>query len=105
MSGFLQWKKSTYLISEAGLKICSSPLSTVSCFSYHLELGHDGVPSASEKQATRRTEHSQYKGSVQHLDIGVEGKGEPEQELQEAGHEESEFWGTQKQPTEDRWAW
>uniref|UniRef100_A0ABK0L987 UDP-glucuronate decarboxylase 1 n=1 Tax=Rattus norvegicus TaxID=10116 RepID=A0ABK0L987_RAT len=36
------------------------------------ELAHDGVPSASEKQATRRTVHSQYKGSVQHLDIGVE---------------------------------
>lgn len=81
MSGFLPWKKSTHLISEAGLKICSSPLSTVSCFSYHsLELGHDGVPGASEKQATGRTEHSQYKGSVQRLDIGVEGKGEPEQE-------------------------
>lgn len=49
--------------------------------------------------------HSQYKGSVQHLDIGVEGKGEPEQEVQDAGHEESEFWGPQRQSTEDRWAW
>lgn len=84
----------------------SSPLSTVSCFSYHsLELAHDGVPSASEKQATRRTVPSQYKGSIQHLNIGVEGKGEPEQEVQDAGHEESEFWGPQRQSTEDRRAW
>lgn len=30
---------------------------------------------------------------------------EPEQEVQDAGHEESEFWGPQRQSTEDRWAW
>lgn len=86
MGGFLPWKKSTHLISEAGLKICSSPVSTVSCFSYHsVELGHDGVPSASEKQATSRTERSQYKGSVQHLDIGVEGKGNPSKSYRRQG--------------------